>query len=62
VLKKLNVVLFSRFDATRAIREYEAISGEEKHVPIIAMTAFTMPEDHEKCLKGGHGWIHLQAI
>ncbi len=38
------------FEATRAIREME---GENKHTPIIAMTAHAMKGDRERCLQGG---------
>jgi len=39
------------FSATRAIREQETSRGG--HVPIIAMTAYAMKEDIEKCLEAG---------
>jgi PAS domain S-box-containing protein len=39
------------FDATRAIREREKLSGA--HVPIIAMTAHAMKGDMEECLDVG---------
>jgi len=38
------------FEATRAIRERE---GEEKHMPIVAMTAHAMKGDQERCLQAG---------
>lgn len=38
-------------EATRTIREQEKANG--KHVPIIAMTAFTMHGYREKCLEAG---------
>jgi two-component system sensor histidine kinase/response regulator len=38
-------------EATRLIREMERTSG--KHIPIIAMTAYAMKEDKEKCLEAG---------
>ncbi len=38
------------FEATAAIREQES---EDVHLPIIAMTASTMPADRECCLKAG---------
>ena len=37
------------YDATRAIREEEGA----RHVPIIAMTAHSMPGDRERCLAAG---------
>jgi signal transduction histidine kinase/CheY-like chemotaxis protein/putative methionine-R-sulfoxide reductase with GAF domain/HPt (histidine-containing phosphotransfer) domain-containing protein len=36
---------------TRAIREREAGSGQ--HIPIIAVTAYAMKEDQERCLEAG---------
>jgi signal transduction histidine kinase/CheY-like chemotaxis protein len=39
------------FQATHAIREAETLSGE--HIPIIAMTAYAMSGDREKCLASG---------
>jgi two-component system sensor histidine kinase/response regulator len=39
------------FDATRTIREREKLSGA--HIPIIAMTAYAMKGDMEKCLEVG---------
>ena len=40
------------FTATKTIRAFES-ETQRAHVPIIAMTAFTMPEDQEKCLAWG---------
>lgn len=39
------------FDATKTIREREKLSGT--HIPIIAMTAYAMKGDMEKCLEVG---------
>jgi len=39
------------FQATAMIREKEKISG--KHIPIIAMTAYAMAGDRERCLAAG---------
>ena len=39
------------FQATAMIREKEKISG--KHIPIIAMTAYAMTGDRERCLAAG---------
>ena len=40
------------FMATRLIRAYECEEGLYL-TPIIAMTAFTMPEDQQKCIDSG---------
>lgn len=52
-------------EATRVIREQEALSGQ--HIPIIAMTARVMQGDLEECLQAGmDGYvskpIHKQAL
>ena len=39
------------FEATGAVRELEKATGE--HIPIVAMTAYAMKGDKEKCLEAG---------
>lgn len=39
-------------EATKAIREKEKITGAP-HLPIIAMTAYAMKGDLERCLESG---------
>jgi CheY-like chemotaxis protein len=38
------------FQATRDIRQFE---GENRHTPIVALTAIALPGDREKCLDAG---------
>ncbi len=41
------------FDATRTIREAEKASGEQRRIPIIALTANALSSDRENCLAAG---------
>ncbi|MDD3819702.1 MAG: response regulator [Actinomycetota bacterium] len=41
------------FEITREIREYEKSKGIEKGIPIIALTANTLDNDKDKCIKAG---------
>jgi CheY-like chemotaxis protein len=43
----------SGFEITTEIREYERQQGKEKGVPIIALTANTLDNDKDKCIKAG---------
>ncbi len=51
VLMDVQMPEMDGLEATRAIREQERDTG--KHVPIIALTARTMPEDPERCRQAG---------
>jgi osomolarity two-component system sensor histidine kinase NIK1 len=41
------------YEITAAIREYESANAIENPVPIIAITANTLDNDRERCIKVG---------
>jgi len=41
------------FEATQRIRQLEALSGVKQPVPIVAVTAFTLNQEKDKCLQVG---------
>ncbi|MBF0476089.1 MAG: PAS domain S-box protein [Deltaproteobacteria bacterium] len=51
VLMDVQMPVMDGFQATRLIRQKEEASG--KHIPIIAMTAYAMKGDRERCLNSG---------
>ncbi len=51
ILMDIQMPVMNGFEATRAIRRSERDSG--RHIPIVAMTAFAMKGDRERCLECG---------
>jgi CheY-like chemotaxis protein/HPt (histidine-containing phosphotransfer) domain-containing protein len=51
VLMDVEMPHMDGLEATRAIRQREAGSGT--HIPILAITAYVMKEDQDKCLEAG---------
>jgi CheY-like chemotaxis protein len=41
------------FQATAEIRVQEVLEGKSRHIPIVALTAYAMPGDRERCLAAG---------
>jgi len=53
VLMDCQMPVMNGFDATIEIRRLEAVGGNGRHLPIIAMTASAMKEDQERCIESG---------
>ena len=51
VLMDIEMPEMNGLDTTRLIRKTEQVSGE--HIPIVAMTAYAMKEDRQRCLEAG---------
>ena len=60
VLMDVQMPVMDGFTATETIREMETKSGT--HIPILAMTAFAMKGDKEKCLAVGMDYYITKPI
>lgn len=53
VLMDVEMPEMNGYEATRAIRKAESVTGTETHIPIIALTAHAVAEDRQRCLQAG---------
>lgn len=60
ILMDCQMPIMDGFTATRLIRERE--QGTTFHIPIIALTAFVMKEDKEKCMASGMDYFVSKPI
>ena len=51
ILMDVQMPIMDGFEATKAIRENEKLTG--RHIPVIAMTAHAMKGDRQKCIEAG---------
>ncbi len=51
ILMDVQMPILDGIQATKAIRDLEKVSG--KRIPVVAMTAHSMPEDRDACLAAG---------
>jgi len=53
ILMDLMMPVMDGFEATKEIRKIESEEKERAYTPIIAFTANTLNNDHDKCVRGG---------
>lgn len=53
ILMDCEMPVMDGYEATEAIREWESDLDEDRHTPIIALTAHALPEDRRRCLSSG---------
>ena len=53
ILMDLMMPVMDGFEATKEIRKIESMEKERRYTPIIAFTANTLNNDHDKCVRGG---------
>ncbi|HMM10886.1 MAG TPA: response regulator [Bacteroidales bacterium] len=53
ILMDIQMPEMNGIEATMAIRQIEALEGANKHIPIIAVTAFALEQDRKNCTEAG---------
>jgi CheY-like chemotaxis protein len=53
VLMDCQMPVMDGYEATEAIRAWEAQAGQARHLPIVALTASAFEEDRQHCLASG---------
>lgn len=53
ILMDIQMPEMNGIEATKAIRQLEALEGKNTHIPIIAVTAFAMDHDKRNCMEAG---------
>jgi CheY-like chemotaxis protein len=53
ILMDIQMPEMNGIEATKAIRQIEALEGGRNHIPIIAVTAFALEQDRKNCSDAG---------
>lgn len=53
VLMDIQMPVMNGIEATKAIRKIEKEAGDDRHIPIIGITAYVMDHDRKNCLEAG---------
>jgi two-component system sensor histidine kinase/response regulator len=53
ILMDCEMPVMDGYEATEAIRAWESDVNDNRHIPIIALTAHALPEDRRRCLASG---------
>lgn len=53
VLMDIQMPVMNGIEATKAIRKIEKEAGDDRHIPIIGITAYVIYHDRKNCLEAG---------